>query len=785
MSPLDRKLFRDLGQLRGQVITICLVVAAGIAGFIAMQTAYRSLGMTRDAYYESHRFSQVFAAVRRAPDSVTEELRAIPGVSLVYTRVVEPARLPLEGGGRAASGNLVSLPDDGRPPLNDVYLRSGRMPDATHEDEVLLLAEFADAHHITEGQQIPVIINGTLRNVLVTGLALSPEYVMAFGGDVLGYGPGSFAVLWMPRSALGPAFDMDGAFNDASFTLQPGVSERTVIASIDHLLDRYGGFGAFGRDQQMSNRMLSEELSGLEATVTIIPLIFLAVAAFLVNVVLGRLVDLQRGQIATLKALGYSNVAVGFHFLKLVSVIVLLGAFLGIAAGAWMGAGMLELYRPYFHFPSLEPHFDGSIFGVAVAISVLSAIVGAVFAVRRIIAMPPAEAMRPPAPPSYRVTFFDRVSRVVLGPVGRMVFRELRRRPLRTLISTSGIAMAVAITVIGRFTSDSMDALLDLQFHRAQKEDLAVALRDPASARVEHSLRGLPGVTRAESLRTVPVRLRFAGRTHETVLHGLPDDSTLRELIDRDGQQRTLPLDGVVLTDVLAERLGVKPEDFLEVDLLEPDRRKTRIKVSGTVSDMLGMQGYMRLPALTRLLGEAPTVTTVLLSVDPALRSDVERRLNEMPVVGSVASPGAAMKSFKDQQGGTMLAMAAVLAFFASIISVGIVYNNARVTLSMRSRDLASMRVLGFTRGEISTVLLGELAVHMLLALPLGMWLGTLGAEAMLSMAADLYRMPAALSPWTYAFAALVTVSAALVSGLLVRRQLDRLDLIGVLKTRD
>lgn len=785
MSPLDRKLFRDLRQLRGQVITICLVVAAGIAGFIAMQTAYRSLGMTRDAYYESHRFPHVFASVRRAPDSVTDQLRSIPGVSLVYTRVVEPARLPLDGGSRAASGNLVSLPDDGPPPLNGVYLRSGRMPDSSHEDEALLLAEFADAHHIAEGERIPVIINGTLRNVLVTGLALSPEYVMAFGGEVLGYGPGSFAVLWMPRAALGPAFDMDGAFNDVSFTLQPGASEATVITSIDGVLDRYGGFGAYGRDRQTSNRMLDEELRGLEATVTIIPLIFLAVAAFLVNVVLGRLVDLQRGQIATLKALGYSNIAVGVHFLKLVSVIVLIGAFVGIAAGAWMGAGMLELYRPYFHFPSLDPHFDGSIFGIAVGISVLSAVVGAIFAVRRIIAMPPAEAMRPPAPPSYQVTLFDRASRVVLGPVGRMVFRELRRRPLRTLVSTSGIAMAVAITVIGRFTSDSMDSLLNLQFRHAQKEDLAVALRDPADARVERSLGALPGVSRTESLRTVPVQFRFAGRTRETVIQGMPDDSTLRELIDREGRERKLPLDGVLLTDVLARRLGVKPGDFVEVELLEADRKKTRVEVSGTVSDMLGMQGYMRRPALNRLLGEGATVTTVLLSVDPDARSDVERRLYEMPAVGAVTSPGAAMKTFKDQQGGTMLAMAVVLAFFASIISVGIVYNNARVTLSMRSRDLASMRVLGFRRSEISMVLLGELAVHVLLALPLGMWLGTLGAEAMLATAADLYRMPAAISPWTYAFSALVTLSAALVSGLLVRRQLDRLDLIGVLKTRD
>ena len=785
MSVLDRKLVRDIGLLRGQVVTICLVVAAGIAGYIAMQTAYRSLYASMDSYYEAYRFPDVFASARRVPEGVAEQLRTIPGVALVHTRIVERVRLPLEGGARAAAGSLVSLPDDGLPPLNGVHLREGRMPDVAHGDEALLLEEFAGVHGIRAGDRIPVVINGKLRQVLITGLAMSPEYVMALAGDVLSYGKGSFAVVWMRRSAVAPAFDMGGAFNDLLVRLQPGASEPAVIASVDRVLARYGGFGAYARDQQTSHRMLTEELNGLEVIVIYIPLIFLGVAAFLVNVVLGRVVELQRGQIATLKAIGYSNFAVGLHFLKLVCVIVLLGAALGIGSGAWLADGLLSMYEPYFRFPSLVARFDAGVLGFAVLISLLAALVGALISVRRTIALPPAEAMRPPAPARYRTASIDRWSRVVLGPLGQMVFRELRRRPLRTLISTSGIALAVAIMVIGRFASDSMDHLLDLHFNRAQKEDLSVTLREPSDGRAERALLAVPGVIHSEGIRTVPARLRFGSRSRETVLEGLPGNGRLRAVLNRDGHEVSLPLDGVVLTDVLAVRLGVKPGERINAELLEGDRRVESLLVSGTVSDMIGMQGYIRREALSRRLGEEPLVSTVLLSVEPDRLREAERRLYDMPAVGAVTSPDAAMKNFREQQAGTMLAMAVVLAFFASIIAVGIVYNNARVTLSMRGRDLASMRVLGFTRHEISTVLLGELAVHVLLALPLGMWLGTMGAKGLLSMAADIYRMPAVISSTTYVFAALVTIAAALVSGFLVRRKLDRLDLIGVLKTRE
>lgn len=785
MKAIDRKLWRDFGQLRGQVLTICLVVGAGIAGFIAMQTAYRALLTSRDAYYERQRFGDVFAATRRAPEQAAAQLREVPGVAVAYTRVVESIRVPLADATQAATGRIVSLPDHGDPPLNGVFLIAGRMPESGRHDEALLLESFAEAQGIAAGDRLPVVINGALRQVIVTGLAMSPEYVFAFGGNVLAFKPGDFAVLWMPRSAVAPAFDMDGAFNDVVLKLQPGASLPATLGAVDRVLAPYGGFGAYGRDKQPSDHFVSSELDGLQVTVTIIPLIFLGVAAFLVNVVLGRLVELQRGQIATLKAVGYGNLAVGLHYLKLVAAIVLLGAAVGIGVGALLGDGLLSAYRPYFRFPDLEARFDASVIGVSVSISLAAALVGAFISVRQIVVMPPAEAMRPAAPPTYSTTLFDRFGGTMFGAMGQMVLREMRRRPGRLMVSVVGISLAVAIMIIGNFASDSMAHMLELQFERAMGEDLTVALTDPLPHRIEGELLALDGVTHVEGIRSVPVRLRAGALVRDTVIEGLPDQGRLRSLLNREGKPVDLPLSGLAISQVLAERLHLQPGDPVSVALLEGDRRAIPTTLAATVDDMLGMQGYMRRAELQRLLQEEPMVSTALLSVAAESMVDVQRRLQALPAVAAVASPKVSMRNFTETQGGTMLAMSLVMAMFAAVIAVGIVYNNARVTLSMRSRDLASMRVLGFTRREISSVLLGELAVHVLLAMPLGMWLGTLAGGALMAADPDNYRMPAVVAASTYVSAALVTIGAALVSGLLVRRKLDRLDLIGVLKTRE
>lgn len=788
MRALDLKLVRDLRGMVGQGITIALVVAAGISAYVAFRSTFASLDDSRDLYYTRYRFGDLFVHLERAPEALAERLEGVPGVALVHTRLTEGVRLPLDVPGQPPLGQIVSLPRDGVAPLNGVLLRGGRMVEAGRSDEALLLEKFAERFGIAAGDTLPVIMDGILRRVRIVGIATSPEFIYPMPPGA-GIAPDDerFAVLWMDRDAIAPAFRMEGAFNDVVFRLQPGAQVRQVAEQVDRILEPYGGLGAVGRDLQPSNYILEGELEQLRQFAFAVPLIFLGVAAFLLNVVLSRLVLLQRGQIATLKALGYPDPSIALHFLKMVTAVVLFGAFLGALGGAWFGRGMTNLYGTVFGFPLLEYRVAPGQVVVGTLVAFLAGVAGAAGTLRGIMRLPPAEAMQPPPPARYRPSWLERLGlRGLLGPSGRMVLRELTRHPLRTALSTLGIALAVGILVVGRYFVDAVDHLIDLQFHQAWREQVAVQFSGPLPDRAARELLHLPGVQRVEGVRGVGARFRAGHRWRDGALQGYPAGMELRQLLDGEGVAFPLPKGGIVLTRKLAEVLEVDVGDSVTVELREGTRATRRIPVTGTVDEMFGLQGHLELAELNGLLGEGRVITTALLRVDPAEYEVLDARLNAIPRVLGISRPEESVRRFREQSAEGLLVMTALLTVFAAVIAVGVVYNNARVALSVRSRDLASLRVLGFTRREISRILLGEMAVPLVLALLPGFLLGGIFAQGVAStLDPERYRLPMTISVRSYALAAGVVLLAGAVSALLVRRKLDHLDLIGVLKTRE
>lgn len=787
VKPLDRKLLRDLFGLKGQLITIALVVAAGIASFVSFRSAFSALEGSMEAYYARHRFAHVFARLERAPKLVEERLEAVPGVARVATRVVERVTLPIPELPEPGVGTVISLPDLGQPPLNGLHLVAGRLPETGRAGEVVLIESFAERHRIGPGDTLPAVFSGTEHRLTVVGLAMAPELIFPMDAGELMPDETRFAALWMRESALAPLAEMDGAFNDVAMMLEPGASLQAVLAAVDRVLAPYGGFGAYGREHQPSHYVLSGELSQLRSFATMAPLIFLGVAAFLVNVVLSRLVQLQRPEIAALGALGYARREIAGHFLKLVLVIVLLGAALGVALGAWLGGGLVELYAQYFRFPTLGFGLDLEVVSVAVLVSVLVAVAGALFTARTIMSLPPAEAMRPAPPASYRPLVLERLGLARFLPqTWRIVLRELERRPIRTLLSAVGLALAVGMMVVGRYPYDATEHLITSYFFDATREDLSVNFTQPIPKGALSELRALPGVTLVEGMRVVPVKMRSGHVSRETMIFGYPEDLELRRILDAAGRVSAPPEEGVLLTTKLAELLGLRVGDPVEVELREGDRSRRTLTVAATVDESMGMQGHMSHDGLSVLVREDPRVSTALLRVDPEHLADVRRRLQDYPLVASVTRRMALVERFRAQTGESMTVTMVILTLFAATIAVGVVYNNARIALSMRSRELATLRVIGFTRGEISKVLLGELGVQMLLAVPLGLWVGGQLAEGISStIDPERYRLPLMISAESYAFAVLVALAAGTVSALLVRRRLDRLDLIGVLKTRE
>jgi putative ABC transport system permease protein len=785
---LDRKLLRDLSRMRAQVLAIVLVVAAGVASYVSMLSTHASLERSANEYFESYAMADLFTTVNRAPLRVAEELRALPGVEQVQTRVVREVIIDVPGLAEPGVGRLVSLPADGEPPvLNRLHVREGRWPDPLRAGEVLVNEAFAEANGIGPGDRIRAIIGGARQSLEIVGIALSPEYVYTIPAGSIMPDDRRYAIFWMSEAELAPAFDMDGAFNDLTMALSAGASEAEIADAVDRRLDRYGSLGAYGRDRQTSARYVRDELQQLESFGAVMPIIFLGVAAFLLNVVMSRMVSGQREQIAALKALGYGNVAVGMHYAKLMMLVALLGAALGGGLGAWMGDALIGLYAQFFRFPALEYRLELGLLVFATLLGVGAGLVGTFGAVRRAVKLPPAEAMRPPAPTRFGHGPLERIGvGRLLGPPGRMMLRNLERRPLRTLSSMVGIALSVALLVAGSFTQDALDYVMEVQFELIQRDDLTVGFDQAVSARAVQDLRDVPGVLHAEPSRDVPVRLRHGHRQYETAVQGLPADTHLRQVLDLDLRRVPLPERGVLLTRELGDRLRVGVGDVLDLEVLDERRLDTRIAVAGFVDETMGLQAYMELEALNRLLLEGHRVTGARVLIDPAQRDRVYQKIKEMPRVAGATLRSAAFDIFDETFAQMRLITMAIMVAFASVIAVGVVYNSARVLLADRSRELASMRVIGFTRAEISWILLGELAVQVLVAMPIGWWLGYMMASGIVStIDAELFRFPLMISPATYAFASAVVIAVGAVTALVVRRKLDHLDLVEVLKTKE
>jgi putative ABC transport system permease protein len=788
MSALDRKLLRDLWHMRGQVLAIAAVLMGGVATLVMSLSTYDSLDGTRERFYQDYRFAQVFANLKRAPEPVAERLRDIPGVERVETRVIAGVKLELASFSDPMTGLLLSLPDRGEPLLNTLHIKRGRLTRPYSSDEVVLSDTYADAHGLNPGDRLAAVINGKRKALTIVGVALSPEFVYQIAPGALFPDFKRYGVLWMGRHALAAAYDMEGGFNSVSLTLTPGTREQEVIDRVDSVLAPYGGTGSYGRRDQFSNRFLSEELKQLKTTATIFPSIFLGVAAFLLNVVVSRLIATQRDQIAILKAFGYGPGVIGWHYVKMILVMALVGAAAGIALGAWFGHSLSGVYMEFYRFPYLEYELRPGALLIALAVSVLAAVGGTLFAVNRAVRLPPAEGMRPETPTVYRATLLERVGlqRWFRQP-SRMILRHIERRPIKSLLTVFGIACACGLVMVGHYQKGAVEFMVDVQFRQAAREDLAVTFIEPTSGRALHELAALPGVRHVEGFRDVPAILRFGHYSYRHALYGIQPQGLLHRSLDRRLQPVYVPPEGVVLTDHLANNiLHVRPGDLLTVEVLEGDRPVRQVPVLGLTSQYLGVSAYMQQDALNALMREGPVVTGAYLAVDPSAQRAIYDALHGRPRVLGMVAHVSAIKSFYDSLGEFVLFYNMVATILAASIAFGVVYNSARIALSERGRELASLRVLGFTHGEIAYILLGELALLALAAVPVGFLVG-LGLTGILVVVfeTDLYRLPLIIEPANYAFGATVVLVSALVSGLLVWYRLGRLDLIGVLKTRE
>jgi len=787
LAPLDRKLFRDLARMKGQMVAVSLVMACGLAMMIMTRSLILTLETTREAYYQQQGMADIFGTLKRAPLSMAEPIAQLPGVAAVEARVVVDVTLDLPGMAEPATGHIISLPEERPVVLNRVFLRKGRMPRVDERREVVIGEAFALANGLQPGDTLVAVINGHRDTLIITGIGLSPEFVFeARAGETL---PDNkrFGVIWMNYRAVAVAYNLDGAFNDICLDLAPGAAAEPVIAEMDRILAPYGAAGAYTRKDQASASRLNDEIRVLTALSVAYPIIFLSVAAFMVNAVLGRLIRLQREQIAQLKALGYSSWQVGTHYLKYGLVIVVLGTIIGAVAGRFMGGGLVNLYTMFFRFPSLAFQMDYGALGLALLVSAGAATVGVLGVVRQAVNLPPAEAMRPEPPADFKPSLFERIGLTKgMSPSFRMALRNIERKPFQAVFTMAGLSLATGLMVLPGAMSDSIDYLLTFQWNLAQRQDVVVFLTEPGSASAFHDLEHLPGVTRAEPIRSVQARLRFGHHYRKLSVTGMPPGAQLNRLLDENTQPIVMPEEGIIMSQKLAEILGARIGDEVQIQVLEGKRPLITAPIRGLLTDYAGVAAYMDIEQLRKLMREGGTINGAYLTVDHSRWDDFMHEIKETPRAAVVLVKKEQLAAFRNTIGQSIGILRKLYFTLAVIVAFGVVYNSARIALSERSRELATLRVVGFSQREVGAVLLGELSILVLGALPFGLLFGRgLAIFIMSSFSTETVRMPLSINSSTYSVAAIVILTAAGASFWVVSRMLSKLDMVGVLKARD
>jgi putative ABC transport system permease protein len=784
---LDRKILRDAWHIRGQIVACALVVAGGINSFVSLSSVNRTLAASQAAFYEEYRFADVFAGAVRVPEPVAATLAAIPGVAALETRVAVRVNLDVPGLPEPARGRILSLSRDPGGGLNALHLRRGRLPASESQEEVVASEAFAKANALGPGDSIRAVIHGRYQALRIVGIAISPEFIYALGPGQLVPDNRRYGVMWMDRKGLAKAHDMEGAFNDVTARVGPGASIRAVLKEMDGVLAPYGGVGAYDREDQLSHRFLSDEIAQNRTMARITPTIFLAVGAFLLYTILTRLVQMQRSQVGLLKAFGYSGGEISLHYLKLALLISLFGAALGVATGLPFAYNLLALYSEYYFFPMYGNSQNLEVACVGIGLAVAAAALGAVPAALRAARLAPADSMRPEPPPRFHSGVLERWGlRRALSPAGRMMVRNLARRPLRFVANVTGIAIAVALLVMMTSMMDGVRYLMEWQFTVVQHEDVQVLLTEPRSRSALDEFRSLAGVMEAEPFRMAPSRIHGGHRMKRGVLFGIEPGASLRRVVGGDGRAWTVPPEGVLLTAIFAKTLEVGAGDTVEIELMEGNRSRMPMLVMGVVDEPIGFAAYVSRATANRLLGEGDVLTGAYLRVDPRERERVFALLKAMPQVAGANLREAAYAQFRAMIDRSVGIMITVNLVFAWIIAFGLVYNGARIALSERGYELATLRVLGFTQRESASLLLGEQGVITGVGLPLGLALGiALTLYFIWMLSTQMWRMPYVVTGANLVGAMAAVAAAAVASGGAVAWRLKRLDLVGALKARE
>ncbi len=732
MKVLDRKLARELWGSKGLILAITSLMAVGIMAFIYMRSAYANLNRAKDDYYRQCRMADFWIDVKKAPITDLQELASLPGVSEVRPRIQFYATVDLERVEEPLNGLVLSLPDKRQPIINDIVLKRGGYFTGHRRNEVILNDSFAAQHGLYPGQWVHLLLNNRREELFVVGTAISSEFVYLVGPGSLAPDPEHFGVFYLPQSYAEEVFDFDGAANQVIGLLAPELREKPdeLLRIAEQRLSTYGVFSTTARKDQPSNRFLSDEIRGIGTFAGIMPTIFLAVAALVLNVLMVRLIDQQRAVIGTLKGLGYSNGQIFWHFTKFGGLVGLVSGLVGCWLGYQMASFVTELYKKFFEFPNLTNYFYPGLSTAGLAISLSFALVGSMQGARAALRLQPAEAMRPRPPAAGGRIWLERFAALWrrLGFGWRMVLRNIFRHRLRTSVGVFAVAMGAALMTAGFMLREGVSFIVDFQFEQVLRSDVDLTFKDERGSDALREARYLPGVDRAEPVLDVACEF-FHGRFHHKgTISGLADGAELTVPRDSAGQIVRVPRVGIVMTRKLAQLLDVRAGDAVEMAPIKGLRRHEIVPVAAIADSYVGIATYANINYLSRLIGEELATTGVQLKVDPSesAKHELFRTIKRLPAVQMYSSRMNTIHNVTETVLKTQAIFIGLLVMFAGVIFLTSLLNTSLIGLAERRREVATLRVLGYTEWQIGGYFFRESLVVTVLGTLSGMPIGYL-----------------------------------------------------------
>ena len=790
MSVLNKKLFRGIWRARGQAIAVAMVVLCGAASYICMASAHRNLLLTRDTYYSEYRFADFEIHLERAPLRSVFKLENISGVRQARARIVKDVNVDIEGEDEPRIGRIVSMPERREPVLNDICLVAGRYFDKGVLNEVILSDRFAQSNGLALGDRIHISVGSKKHALRIVGLGLSPEYVYMIR-NIQEMIPNleRFGILWVPNDFAETALAMEAACNNIIGLADAPERLDQILDDAEKLLEPYGVFAKTTREEQISSRFLADEIKGLEVSAKVVPAIFLGIAALILLVLLNRMVRKERTEIGLLKAYGHANASVAWYYLKFALVLAIAGCVGAFFVGQWLAKGMVGMYVEFYQFPLLRARIYPDVLARSMGISVVAAMLGALSAARHAVRIAPAESMRPEAPRHAHRIWLERFDLLWrnLSFTWKMIARNVSRNAFRAGLSVFGVAVSTGVIIMGFFSMDSLSYMLRFQFSEAQREDVKVNFPIERGKDAYYEVRRFDHVRRAEPVLQYPFEVRSRWRKKDTFVIGLPRHAQLQKLLDEKRREVDVGERGLVLSKHLAEDLGVNPGDSVTLKpLMGRITKEQQVTVSKVVRQYLGTSAYMNLDALSRLLDEPFAMNAALLRVDPDKEHALNVSLKDVVGVSAVEIKEDSYAAMLDTLASSMEIMSVTLCIFAGVIACAVIYNVTAVALAERQRELASLRVLGFTTAEVGRIVYHEnfllAALGILLGIPFGMSICWLLVEL---YDTELYRLPLHFEPRSFLVATILIIIFVVLANLAVRHKIARLDMVEVLKARE